>query len=310
MTDYAIQTDNLTRRFGSRSRAVLAVDGVSLDVPQGSVYGFLGPNGAGKTTTIRMLLGLIRPNAGHVNLFGRSLNRERLALLRRVGALVETPSLYPHLTGRENLELTRRLIGAPRSRIDRALRIVRLEDAANRLVKAYSLGMKQRLGLALALLGEPELLILDEPTNGLDPAGISEVRDLIRQFPQEYGITVFLSSHLLGEVEQVATHLSIIHRGRLLFEGILADLETHRQKHIALKVDRAAEAQEVLARAGWAAQPVNGHLRVLAQTPDDAAAINRLLVGQGVSVYHLSLEQPSLEETFLKLTGGETERSF
>jgi ABC-type multidrug transport system ATPase subunit len=197
MDKFIIETNDLTRRFGS----VKAVDGVSLRVPPGSIYGFLGPNGAGKTTTIRMLLGLIRPNAGEVSLFGRSLSEQRLELLRRVGSLVESPSLYPHLTGWENLELIRRMVGGKPSEIEHALAVVRMEDAAHRLVREYSLGMRQRLGLAVALYGQPELLILDEPTNGLDPAGIHEMRELICSLPHE-GLTVFLSSHLLSEVDQ------------------------------------------------------------------------------------------------------------
>jgi ABC-type multidrug transport system ATPase subunit len=172
----AISTSGLTRCFGD----LVAVDSVDLRVPRASVYGFLGPNGAGKTTTIRMLLGLIRPHAGEVRLFGQSLRDGRIGLMRRVGALVESPSLYPHLTGRENLEVTRRLIGGSQEQIDRALSIVHLEEAADRCVKGYSTGMQQRLALALALLGEPELLILDEPTNGLDPAGIREMREFLR----------------------------------------------------------------------------------------------------------------------------------
>ena len=206
MTELAITTFRLTRRFGD----LTAVADLDLQVPGGSVYGFLGPNGAGKTTTIRLLLGLIRPNAGEVRLFGQSLRDGRMTLLRRVGALVETPSLYPHLTGRENLEVTRRLLDARQEQINRALAIVKLEQDAHRRVAHYSSGMRQRLGLALALLGEPELLILDEPTNGLDPAGIREMRDLICRLPEEHGVTVFLSSHLLNEVEQVATHIGII----------------------------------------------------------------------------------------------------
>src|SRR5919107_6344420 len=173
MTEFMIETDGLTRRFGAR----VAVDDLNLRAPEAGVYGFLGPNGAGKTTAIRMLLGLIRPDAGEVHLFGAPLAVERRALMRRVGALVEAPSLYPHLTGRENLEVTRRMLGASRALIDRALDIVKMTRDAHRRVREYSLGMRQRLGLALALLNEPELLILDEPTNGLDPAGIHEMRD-------------------------------------------------------------------------------------------------------------------------------------
>src|SRR5215475_13707684 len=183
MQKHAIETCGLTRRFGSQ----LAVDDMNLLAPEAGVYGFLGPNGAGKTTTIRMLLGLIRPDAGEVSLFGAPLSADRLSLMRIVGALVETSSLYPHLTGRENLEVTRRLLGAPRGLIDDALGVVKLEQDADRRVREYSMGMRQRLGLALALLNKPRLLVLDEPTNGLDPAGIHEMRDLIRRLPAEFG---------------------------------------------------------------------------------------------------------------------------
>ncbi|HYL99015.1 MAG TPA: ATP-binding cassette domain-containing protein, partial [Blastocatellia bacterium] len=217
MQGLAIQTANLTRRYGS----LTAVDGLSLEVPRGSIYGFLGPNGAGKTTTIRMLLGLINPDAGEVILLGLPLRRNRIALLSRVGTLVETPSIYPNLTGRENMEVTRRLRAVARSRVDRVLQIVRLDKDAGRKAIEYSLGMRQRLALALALLGDPELLILDEPTNGLDPSGIHEMRELIRRLPSEHNATIFLSSHLLSEVEQVATHIGIVNKGALSFQGPL-----------------------------------------------------------------------------------------
>ena len=218
MDDYLIETRELSRRFGSK----LAVKDLNLLVPAAGVYGFLGPNGAGKTTAIRMLLGLIKPTVGEVFMFGLPLHKNRITLMRRVGALVESPSLYPHLTGRENLEVTRRLIGAQFKLINLALDIVKLTKDADRRVREYSLGMRQRLGLALALLNQPQLLILDEPTNGLDPAGIHEMRDLIRRLPDDAGVTVFLSSHLLREVEQIASHIGIIHEGRLLFQGRLA----------------------------------------------------------------------------------------
>ena len=218
---YALETQDLTRRFGART----VIHQVSLRVPVSGIYGFLGLNGAGKTTMIRLLLGLIKADAGSIRVFGQSFSQE---LLRRVGSLVEMPSLYSHLTGRENLEVTRRQIAAPRSRIDHALTVVRLRADADRLVRQYSLGMKQRLGLALALLNSPDLLILDEPTNGLDPAGIHEIRDLLRRMPREHGITVFLSSHLLSEVEQIAESIGIVHEGKLLFQGSLAQLRERR----------------------------------------------------------------------------------
>jgi ABC-2 type transport system ATP-binding protein len=300
MSATIIQTTELTRRFGS----LTAVDRLALHVPRGSVYGFLGPNGAGKTTTIRMLLGLIRPNSGEVCLFGEPLRRNSGALLRRLGALVEAPSVYPNLTGRENLEVTRRLTAGDKSQIDRVLGIVRLEDAANRRVRGYSNGMRQRLGLALALLGEPELLILDEPTNGLDPNGIQEMRDLIVRLPEEFGVTVFLSSHLLAEVEQVASHIGIIHEGSLRFQGTLADLHAQMEEQVVLGVDQPERAKLLLEEAGWTTHKNGGAHRVTvaANGRSDAAMISTQLVLAGVNLFHLSLEQPTLEDIFMTLT--------
>jgi ABC-2 type transport system ATP-binding protein len=232
--NFIIETEKLTRCFGD----VLAVEQVDLQVPLGSVYGFLGPNGAGKTTTIRMLLGLITPHRGNIRLFGMPFTRRNWSVLARVGSLVESPSLYPNLTGRENLEACRRLVNAPKKNIDEALESVKLTRDANRLVKGYSQGMRQRLGIALALLNKPVLLILDEPTNGLDPAGIQEMRETIRELPKRQGVTVFLSSHLLSEVEQVASHIGIIHKGRLIFQGSLKDLQAQRNPILHLGSDQ------------------------------------------------------------------------
>ena len=294
-----IETRGLTRRFGSR----IAVDELDLSVPAAGVYGFLGPNGAGKTTAIRMLLGLIRPNAGEVRLFGVPVAGNRASLMQRVGALVESPSLYPHLTGRENLEVTRRLLGAPRNLIDLALDTVKLSKDADRRVREYSLGMRQRLGLALALLNKPELLILDEPTNGLDPAGIHEMRDLIRRLPDEFGVTVFLSSHLLSEVEQIAGHIGIIHEGKLLFQGPLTELQTRQQTQLIVGVKQIDAAVDCLTKGGWNVhRSVDGMLSVGAKTSDDAIRINNLLVEHRLDVFHIALSQPSLEDIFLTLT--------
>ena len=299
--NYLIETRGLTRRFGSQ----LAVDDLNLLVPAAGVYGFLGPNGAGKTTAIRMLLGLIRPNAGEVRLFGQSLNGNHRAVMCRVGALVEAPSLYPHLTGRENLEVTRRLLGSGRNLIELALATVKLTKDADRRVREYSLGMRQRLGLALALLNNPELLILDEPTNGLDPAGIHEMRDLIRRLPDEFGVTVFLSSHLLGEVEQIATHIGIIYEGHLLFQGTLSELQSKQQTQLTVGVKQLSEATEFLVNSGWSVQrSIDDLLNVSTKASDDAARINKLLVDRGLDVFHLAVSQRSLEDIFLSLTNG------
>jgi len=303
--EYLIETRGLTRRFGAQ----VAVDDLNLLVPAAGVYGFLGPNGAGKTTAIRMLLGLIRPDAGEVCLFGQPLRSNHRALMSRVGALVEAPSLYPHLTGRENLEVTRRLLGSPPKLIDVALDTLRLTRDADRRVREYSLGMRQRLGLALALLNKPQLLILDEPTNGLDPAGIHEMRDLIRRLPDEFGVTVFLSSHLLSEVEQIASHIGIIHESKLLFQGTLAELQQRQQTELTIGVTKPDAAVDCLVNAGWTVQRRDGLLTVSAKAAEDAVSINRLLVDHRLDVFHLALSQRSLEDIFLTLTRGQAVKS-
>ncbi|MHB1294142.1 MAG: ABC transporter ATP-binding protein [Anaerolineae bacterium] len=302
MEPFAIETCALTRHFGN----VTAVQQVDLQVPPGAIYGFLGPNGAGKTTTIRMLLGLIKPTSGSVRLFGEPLLGQRIRLLRDIGALVESPSLYPHLSGRENLEVTRRLLGIDVQHVERVLHVVHMDSCADRKVGIYSTGMRQRLGIGMALLSAPRLLILDEPTNGLDPAGIREVRALIRRLPEELGVTVFLSSHLLGEVEQVASHLGIISGGRLLFQGKLDELQAQRQTRITLSVDRATDAVQKLRSARWEVEQCDDHtLHVVAATAQSAARINALLVNASIEVYHLAMEGPSLEDAFLRLTNPE-----
>jgi ABC-2 type transport system ATP-binding protein len=303
--EYLIETRGLSRRFGAQ----VAVDDLNLLVPAAGVYGFLGPNGAGKTTAIRMLLGLIRPDAGEVCLFGQPLRSNHRALMSRVGALVEAPSLYPHLTGRENLEVTRRLLGSPPKLIDVALDTLRLTRDADRRVREYSLGMRQRLGLALALLNKPQLLILDEPTNGLDPAGIHEMRDLIRRLPDEFGVTVFLSSHLLSEVEQIASHIGIIHESKLLFQGTLAELQQRQQTELTIGVTKPDAAADCLVNAGWSVQRRDGLLSVSAKAAEDAVSINRLLVDHRLDVFHLALSQRSLEDIFLTLTRGQAVKS-
>ncbi len=299
MPDFAIATEAIAKLFDGNT----AVRNVSLRVPPGSIFAFLGPNGAGKSTTIRMLLGLIRPTHGDIAIFGLDLLRHRGEILARVGSLVETPSLYEHLTARENLEIPRRILGAPRSDIDRVLRIVGLEMAGRKLVKAFSLGMKQRLGLAQALLGQRELLILDEPTNGLDPAGIQEMRSLIRSLPGEHGVTVFLSSHLLTEVEQVATHVGILSQGVLLFQGTLAELESMRRSCLRIGVSDPESASLLLSGRGWCVSRVDGHL--LSSDITAGAVINRTLVEAGFEVHSLMVESASLEDVFLKMTKAE-----
>jgi ABC-2 type transport system ATP-binding protein len=302
MPDTVIRTRGLTRRFGN----LVAVDRLDLEVPAGGVYAFLGPNGAGKSTTIRMLLGLLRPDAGEVEVGGFRMRRGEVRVLERVGALIESPSLYPHLTARENLEATRRMTGVSRSRTDPVLETVRLTDAADRAVSSYSTGMRQRLGIALSLLADPDMLILDEPTNGLDPAGMQEMRELILSLSRQEGRTVFLSSHLLAEVEQVATHVGILAAGRLRFEGTLPALRSHTEEQLRVGVSDAVAAREILTQKGWSAVVRDATtLQVMLGSDEQAARINAELVSAGLEVFHLSRVGGSLEDLFLELTRDE-----
>lgn len=297
MTSPVIQICDTWKRYGS----VAALRGISFSVPPNSVYGFLGPNGAGKTTTIRLILGLQRPDGGTVSLFGQPLAAHRIAVLRRTGSMVEAPALYSHLTGRENLEVQRRMLAVPKSNIDRVLGMVDLLSDAGRLVRGYSQGMRQRLGLAQALLGSPDLLVLDEPTNGLDPGGIHEMRTLVRSLPSQ-GVTVFLSSHLLSEVEQIASHVAIVSKGEMQFEGTLDDLREHRHASVVVEADQTERACSLLVEAGLAPQRDGGRILFGPNVKSTPARINRMLVEAGIDVSHLSMEQASLEDIFLELT--------
>ncbi|MEI7991316.1 MAG: ATP-binding cassette domain-containing protein [Actinomycetota bacterium] len=301
-TDLAIATDGLTKRFGSAT----VVDRIGLEVPSGSVFGFLGPNGSGKTTTIRMLLGLIAPNEGRVEMFGRPMPNEARTMLPQVGALVEGPACYPWLTGRQNLQ---RMDAAGRAsdrrtrnaRIDLALDRVGLSAAQGKKFKAYSLGMRQRLGLAQALLLPRRLLVLDEPTNGMDPQGTREIRHLIRDLAAE-GTTVFLSSHLLAEIEQVCTHVGIMSEGKLLTQGTLSGLGAANVARLRLVTADIELGREVLTGAGLAPLLVDGAIEadLVDNRPEDLCA---LLVHRGVGVREFSIHRPSLEDMFVRLTG-------
>ncbi|TGE30004.1 ATP-binding cassette domain-containing protein [Hymenobacter metallicola] len=296
-----VETDRLSFAYGTRP----ILREMALAVPPGSIYGFLGPNGAGKSTTLRLLLGLLRAPAGTVRLFGHDLARHRVALLGRVGALIENPSLYDHLSGLANLEVTRRLRGLARGRSEEVLALVGLTEAAHRPVREYSLGMRQRLGLGLALLPDPDLLILDEPTNGLDPNGIIDMRELLRRLQQEQGKTILLSSHLISEIERVATHVGIIQHGQLVFQGGMAELHNRQvaRRHIVIETDCAATCCHLLpAGLGEATVASAGTLLLPYQSREQLAKVARHLVLAGQPLYQLSCRQPTLEETFLHLT--------
>jgi ABC-type multidrug transport system ATPase subunit len=300
----SVQLEEVWKSYGPTP----AVRGLSLSIPTKSVYGFLGPNGAGKSTTIRMILGLQRPDRGTIRLFGKRLESDRMNILARIGSLVESPSLYLHLTGRENLEVHRRLLDAPVCAIAEALDTVGLNSAADRVVRGYSSGMKQRLGLAQALLANPELLLLDEPTNGLDPAGIHEVRTLIRELPERCGVTLFLSSHLLAEVEQVATHFAIISSGQVKFEGTSEELRLRNQSTIVAEVDEPERASGVLRALNIPVIMGLSKIVVSAQSAFTPAEINALLVRAGIAVSRLATRHSTLEEVFLTLTSDRIER--
>ena len=284
----------LTRSFG---RAV-AVDNLDLSVGEHTVTGFLGPNGAGKTTTIRLLLGLLKPQSGICEVLG--LPPGHPEALVQLGAMVEAPSLYEHLTGFENVEITRLMKNVPRSETDRVLALVGLARDARRYVRTYSLGMRQRLGIALALLGEPRLLILDEPNNGLDPIGILEIRELIRALPAQTGATVFLSSHILAEVEQVASDLVVIHRGRLRYQGPMAELGAKGPEELLIRVDDAAKAMQLLKAKGFSSKVGEDCLRVQA-VKEDAPQVAACVVEGGLALRELAPQRVSLETRFLAL---------
>lgn len=298
MMDECVTTIGLCKRYGSET----CVDHLALKVPQGAVYGFLGPNGAGKTTTLKMLLGLVHPSAGNVRLLGHELTpRTRLAILREVGSLIESPSYYGHLTARENLEIVRRLRGLPAAEIDEALRTVRLDGQVKKPVNHFSLGMKQRLGIAAALMGRPRLLLLDEPTNGLDPSGIQEMRELIRSLPSRYGMTVIVSSHLLGEIDQMADHVGVIRQGRLVFQGTMSGLHGMSAARLALRTQDNARARSLLP----AARSEGEWLLLDAMSDSEAARVSLKLAGAGIGLVRMEQRETSLEDIFLRLTGTE-----
>jgi ABC-type multidrug transport system ATPase subunit len=300
MPEPIIQTQGLDFYF----KDFKALDQVSLNVPRGSIYGFLGPNGAGKTTTIRVLLDLFHPKRGQVSLFGKELLDHREEILGKIGALIENPSIYKHLSGRQNLEVVRKMVGGKKERVDEVLKIVRLVDNADKKAKNYSLGMCQRLGLAAALLTDPELLILDEPTNGLDPSGIIEMRELILRLNKEHGKTIFLSSHILSEIEKLATDVAIIDQGKILYEGKLEGLKNEGNNlQLKVELDQVDTATKVLEKQGFViSEAYHNGLLLSIKTRQEIAEINQLLVASGVQVYQLSSSQENLEAVFLNLT--------
>ena len=295
-----IQTHDLCKQYGN----ALRVSHLNLNVPEGSIYGFLGPNGAGKSTTLKMILGLVRPTAGSIRVLGKDMDSSnRLSVLRQVGSLIESPSYYGHLTGEENLRIVQTLRGIPEKNIREVLQIVRLDGQREKKVAHYSLGMKQRLGLAAALLGYPKLLILDEPTNGLDPAGIQEMRELICDLPGRFGMTVVVSSHLLSEIDQMANHVAIIREGELVFQDSLEALHGRSRHHLALRTTNNAIARRLLAEQSVPCEEENGYLILPILSDEVAAQLTAFLAGNRLGIVRLEERQKSLEDIFLDLTG-------
>jgi ABC-type multidrug transport system ATPase subunit len=299
VSEMIIQTKNLTKKYRGRA----AVNGLNLEIAKGDIYGFLGPNGAGKTTTIRMLLGLIQPTEGTIRVFGQDLRKDKLDILRRIGSLVEYPSYYGHLNAIDNLEAIRRILGAPKSRIDEVLDIVSLSKEAHRPVKGYSLGMKQRLGIAASLLGNPELLILDEPTNGLDPSGIQEIRELIKSLPGQHGITVLISSHLLGEIEQMANTVGIISQGEMVFQNTIQNLLLQSIHDMELVVTEPESALWLARDLGAVGTLQGGTLTFPGMQDPQVALLVKRLVENGHEIYRVEQKKKSLENIFMQVIG-------
>ncbi len=299
MSNLIVQTTGINFSFGGQK----TLHDVNLHVEQGRIYGFLGPNGAGKTTTLRLLLGLLKNQEGNIQVFGKELAPNRMEILKKIGSLIEQPSLYNHLTAKENLEIYRRIYGVPKERITEVLTLVGLGETGTKKAKQFSLGMKQRLSIAVALLHRPELLILDEPTNGLDPNGIIETRELIKRLNAEFGVTVLVSSHILAEIERMATHVGIIHKGAFLFQGPLSELHQLQSKKSYLQIETANnEAAMAVLGETLQVERVNGHLLLPYKDNSETAWINRKLMAHNIDVYRLQPQQKDLEQLFIDIT--------
>lgn len=295
-----VATDNLSKEYDG----VYRVQELDIRIKEGDIYGFLGPNGAGKSTTMKMLLGLVKPTSGTIEIMGKPFNeKNRRDILSSVGSLIESPSYYGHLTGRESMEIIRRLLDLPKKNIEEAVHIVRMENQMEKKVKNYSLGMKQRLGIAMALARFPKLLILDEPTNGLDPAGIEEMRELIKMLPKQYGMTVMISSHILSEIDQMATVVGIINQGCLIFQERMSVLDMQREPQIILRTSDNNHAFQLLKKAN--PQRTTDGLQIGALTDEQTGAVVQCLCSNGISVYRVEEHRESLEDIFLNLTGKE-----
>ena len=298
-----IKTSNLSYQY---AKGIKTLSDISLQVERGSIYGFLGPNGSGKTTTLSLLLGLLKNQQGDIEIFGQHLQSDRINILKKIGALVETPSVYGHLTARENLEVYRKDYGVSGDRIDEVLHTVGLTDTGKKLVKRFSLGMKQRLAIALALLPNPELLILDEPSNGLDPAGIIELRELVKTLNKKYGMTIVISSHLLSEVEKMVSHVGIIYKGELLFQGTLPELHSFQENGSKLLINTSDNEVALQLLQAYNPERVEDKISVSYVDQNQAAVIQRTLHQNNLDIYLLYPKGNDLEQLFIDLTSAKS----
>jgi ABC-2 type transport system ATP-binding protein len=299
VSKFAIETVDLNYRFGKQ----LVVKNLAMKVPIGSIYGFLGPNGAGKTTTIKILLNLLKSPADKVFIFGKEINSNRIACLKQMGALVEQPAIYGHLSGKENLVNRCILLGIKKSKAEEMLNLVGLSEAANKKAGQYSLGMKQRLGIALAMVSDPELLLLDEPTNGLDPNGIIEIRNLMMELTTKHAKTILVSSHLLAEIERTATHVGIINKGEMLFQGTIGDLHNLSKATIKIETNNSKKASEILINNNInLLHSEKNTLTVEFENKEKMGELNTILVNNGLTVYSISKANKDLENLFLDIT--------
>lgn len=295
-----IKTKDLTKVYHKKT----CVNHLNMNVEKGMIYGFLGPNGAGKSTSLKMILGLAKPTEGQVFLFGEEITHQnRLEKLKDIGALIESPSYYGHLSGRENLEIIQMLKECDPQEVDRVLEIVRLEKEQDKKVSQYSLGMKQRLGLAGALIGNPKLLILDEPTNGLDPAGIQEMRELIKFLAREFKMTILVSSHLLSEIDQLATHLGIIQNGEMIYQDSLRNLHRYSQQRLALKTIDLPKTIQILEKNNIPFEQERDAVLMQRLTDEAIGQLSCMLGKMNIGITRIEERQKSLEEIFLELTG-------
>ena len=299
MNNSVIKTSALSYHY---SKGVQTLFDINLNVERGSIYGFLGPNGSGKTTTLSLLLGLLNNQRGDIEIFGQHLQTTRTQILKRVGSLVEAPSLYGHLTAEENLNVYRLDYGASKEKVSEVLATVGLSDTGKKLVKKFSLGMKQRLAIALALLPNPELLILDEPSNGLDPAGIIELWELIKHLNKTYGMTILISSHLLAEVEKMVTHIGIIVKGEMLFQGSLPELHKLRQRASMLHIQTSDNEAALKILKDYSPSMHQDFIAVTLDDQKQAAALNKILVSHHLDVFFLHPKSRDLEQLFIDLT--------